>query len=820
MYVNKLLNKARVIGIIILFIGVSFTPAISGVSFKSCTNKIEVNNENQDTSSLTFYTFDKSGSKECNSVLSSDVAEDIAGVLEVLKYKIVYEPFSTETRILKSDFVDLLENNGLLPAGMSRDRVLSLLNPSWLGWFENRPHLKTSRGFKTGFINILNLLGSLQRFFVSSEFIEPLGEYPESASVSAVSFFSSIVGGGIGIPLPLFLLPRPRGIALWSAYLGVSNVGNINTGRGFIAKGHQLGVALGFLGVGFTFSISGETLFGFIGYSVFTYVSAETIDWYVPPNAAPKISDVSPANGAKDVSISLDELSFRISDHEGDRMSYTVTTSPDIGSGSGSGKKDGVYKVPVSGLVGDTEYSWHLVVKDKYNTVEKTFSFMTEVVVPVVSDLVPSDGDNWVPVDISELGFSLKDFQGDLMDYSVETVPDIGSGSGGGVGDGVYSVDVSGLDYTTVYSWFVNVTDGSYWTREVFSFKTQPIMVFDPFDEGWLYRKKITIDHELVEGDLSDFPVLVSVVDSDLRNKAQVDGDDILFMDGSGVANRLFHEIELYEDSSGELVSWVRIPSLDKDVDTIFYMYYGNSNCDSQQYSDKVWDSNYIAVFHMNDVIGNMLDSTSNINDFDVINEPIYLQDGKVGYCLDFDGIDDFFQNKNMDLTGLSEFTLTAWMQPDVVSGENQNFIFSSKYDSDDDIRHTYYANGPDNSGFQGVYDDGDVDGVVNYTHTFVVDKWYFYASTCDNNKGESSLYKDDELLGKDVEVNFKFNKLDNKHRIGHRAVSNKPKYFDGSLDEIKISKIARSENWILTEYNNQKYPSIFMSFGPEESGL
>ena len=88
-------------------------------------------------------------------------------------------------------------------------------------------------------------------------------------------------------------------------------------------------------------------------------------------------------------------------------------------------------------------------------------------------------------------------------------------------------------------------------------------MVFNPFDEGWSFRKKITIDHDLVEGNLSDFPVLVSVVDSDLKNKAQVDGDDLLFMDGSGVANKLFHEIEYYNEDSGELIAWVKLDYLE-----------------------------------------------------------------------------------------------------------------------------------------------------------------------------------------------------------------------------------------------------------------
>ena len=40
---------------------------------------------------------------------------------------------------------------------------------------------------------------------------------------------------------------------------------------------------------------------------------------------------------------------------------------------------------------------------------------------------------------------------------------------------------------------------------------------------------------------------------------------------------------------------------------------------------------------------------------------------------------------------------------------------------------------------------------------------------------------------------------------------------WNGMLDEIRISNIARSTGWILTEYNNESSPSTFYSLGSEE---
>ncbi|MHC4639880.1 MAG: hypothetical protein ACYTBV_20675, partial [Planctomycetota bacterium] len=77
--------------------------------------------------------------------------------------------------------------------------------------------------------------------------------------------------------------------------------------------------------------------------------------------------------------------------------------------------------------------------------------------------------------------------------------------------------------------------------------------VAGPFSEGWTYRKQITIDNTKVDSDQSDFPVLVSLAsDADLAAKAQSDGNDILFADNAD--NKIPHEIELFNDSTGQLV--------------------------------------------------------------------------------------------------------------------------------------------------------------------------------------------------------------------------------------------------------------------------
>ena len=41
--------------------------------------------------------------------------------------------------------------------------------------------------------------------------------------------------------------------------------------------------------------------------------------------------------------------------------------------------------------------------------------------------------------------------------------------------------------------------------------------------------------------------------------------------------------------------------------------------------------------------------------------------------------------------------------------------------------------------------------------------------------------------------------------------------YFDGLIDELRISRIVRSADWIATSYNTMNDPATFMTIGPQE---
>ena len=72
-----------------------------------------------------------SSKKENDAVLSSEDATQIYGLFEELQYKMTHHPFDDDTQNLKIEFVDMLDEKGLIPAGFTRDSLISTLNPTW-----------------------------------------------------------------------------------------------------------------------------------------------------------------------------------------------------------------------------------------------------------------------------------------------------------------------------------------------------------------------------------------------------------------------------------------------------------------------------------------------------------------------------------------------------------------------------------------------------------------------------------------------------------------------------------------------------------------
>jgi chitodextrinase len=93
----------------------------------------------------------------------------------------------------------------------------------------------------------------------------------------------------------------------------------------------------------------------------------------------PLIGSPDPANGSTNIPLSRSSLSISIESPDNDTFTYTITTSPTIGSRSGIAEQSGTKSCSISGLSYGTTYHWYVCCRDTSsgNWTNRSFVFTT-----------------------------------------------------------------------------------------------------------------------------------------------------------------------------------------------------------------------------------------------------------------------------------------------------------------------------------------------------------------------------------------------------------------------------------------------------------
>ncbi len=207
------------------------------------------------------------------------------------------------------------------------------------------------------------------------------------------------------------------------------------------------------------------------------YIGSNDYKMYCFGNQPLVFGSPTPANGSTGQPLAF-TWSIPISDPEGDSFNWSINCS-NGDSNSSNNDFNGTKKLSISGLEYSTEYTVWVNATDSGSGdwTKEWFTFTTKLNNPPVLDHEnPANGSTDIPVTISSLSVNIEDPEGDSFDWSIETSPDIGSNSGSSENNGTKTCGVSGLDYDTTYTWFVNATDpdgSGLYTREWFTFTIQ-----------------------------------------------------------------------------------------------------------------------------------------------------------------------------------------------------------------------------------------------------------------------------------------------------------------------------------------------------------
>ncbi len=331
------------------------------------------------------------------------------------------------------------------------------------------------------------------------------------------------------------------------------------------------------------------------------------------------------------------------------------------------------------------------------------------------------------------------------------------------------------------------------------------------FDPAWQYRKRISVQGSKVADNLLLFPVYVRLDDlgSEFFNHVKPDGTDIVVTAGNG---RTMVPRELVTINTGAQTGelWFRAPLLQMSDETVFYVYYGNPSA-AETNDPAVWSNGYGGVWHLN---GNGFDSSPSGNHGAVNGAPVATA-GQMGGAITFDGGDDFLDiatSPSLALAGT--VTLSAWFRP-VLGTEPEMRLVSKRFNPA--AINGYGLTVDPSVGDLFAYTQGGSNAKADMAQVEISTTWYNYSTAVISPNGpmaQCAIYFNgldrttDTVLAPLLADGTPLN-------IGR--MPDGTSYFSGDIDEVRVSSVVRSAEWVQTEFNNQGDPMTFFSIAAEE---
>jgi hypothetical protein len=334
----------------------------------------------------------------------------------------------------------------------------------------------------------------------------------------------------------------------------------------------------------------------------------------------------------------------------------------------------------------------------------------------------------------------------------------------------------------------------------------------DWWDCSFSRRVPLTFDNSNQNEALTDFPVLIRLDSTRIDYAAaQAGGVDLRFIDSTG--NIAAHEIESW-DPMGASWIWIRVPLVASGTaDTSMSMYYGSADATDAQAPNGVWSTNYVAVYHLNqDPSAQTLDSTSNANhgssNGDLAANPM---PGQIGSALLFDGIDDWVEvaDSSSLATITNATTLSAWAY--MTDSQAVDAGLACKTDGaggNYDLQFGIQTEDTPNFRVR----TADAQTQLTGGTTLETNRWYWIAGTYDGTQARVFVDSvlDGELAGAGTII-----ANDLPLVIGRRGLGD-DRFFVGAIDELRISNVARSSEWLSAQYLSMT--DAFVTYAAEES--
>ncbi len=330
------------------------------------------------------------------------------------------------------------------------------------------------------------------------------------------------------------------------------------------------------------------------------------------------------------------------------------------------------------------------------------------------------------------------------------------------------------------------------------------------------YYSPISINAAQVPSTQTDFPVLVSVTDTRFKTVGNgghvqnANGYDIRPYTDTTLSTAITgYELERYNATTGEVVMWVKVSSLSSST-TPIVLRYGDASQTTDGSSRTTWDSNFKLVAHLADgtTLSTKDSSQNSLADGSKVNTPTATTgqiDGGMNLASASSQSSSFGNSLNY-----AALTYTAWVNPTTLPNAYNAMVAHS-------ASSTNYAS-------MFVKSNGKLNCEVKATtarafdgtgsHTLSTGTSYYIAMSYDSSGGLKTYVN--AASDQTVSANGAADTTAIDTSIGNSTFAGTS--WNGKVDEVRISNIARSADWISTEYNNQSAPGTFMTLGSEVS--
>jgi hypothetical protein len=287
----------------------------------------------------------------------------------------------------------------------------------------------------------------------------------------------------------------------------------------------------------------------------------------------------------------------------------------------------------------------------------------------------------------------------------------------------------------------------------------------------------------------NDFPVLVRL-NKDFFDFSQTkaNGEDIRFATGTGTP--LAYQIEEWDAANGTASIWVRIPTIKGNARQEIKLYWGKADAASESSGSAVFsESNgYLSVWHMSDPVKDdvgMLESkdTGTISSSGIIGKSRHFDVGKGINC---------GEKITTYPTGSNPHSSEAWFRPEK---PNATILGWGNEQPQGKVIMQFFS--PPHIKMECYFSGADVPG----GSTLPMSQWIHVIHTFKN--GDSRVYVNGRLDGVSTSAGAPL-AIKSPARMYLGGWYDNYQYI-GDIDEVRISKVTRSEDWVKLQYENQK---------------